>query len=263
MFVCGHNPDSCTRPTNLHTGSVTKSSTCDIIDAYWAQRLGTDAPVLQRDACTVIRHGGEMRDYHGVYALRTPRGCIISTPPLLEATIHVAVGGRSPADAFDAAFLERALGEAVERVVGPASIAYADDSDYAAAPASRARQIRDGERGALLRLRDACGEAEWEHGGLDAGSRHPVFAVFDGDAVVAATSWKEWGARIKHVGIITHPARRRRGHGLAVASAITAHGLAIGGIMQWQTLQSNAPSLAIGRRLGYRPRYESLALRLR
>jgi hypothetical protein len=242
---------------------VTKSSTRQIIDAYWAQRLGTGAAVLERDACTVIAHGGDMQGYHGVYALRTQTGCVVSAPPALETTIRTAIGERSPSQVFDSAFLQRAVGEQVERVVGPASIAHADDSDFVAAPASHVLQLRDGDRDALVRLRDACDETEWEQVGIDPGSSDPVFAAFDEGSIVAAVSWKEWGERIKHVGIITHPAQRGHGHGLAVASAITAHGLSIGGIMQWQALQSNAPSLAIGRRLGYQPRYESLALRLR
>ena len=33
--------------------------------------------------------------------------------------------------------------------------------------------------------------------------------------------------------------------------------------MQWQTLESNAPSMAIGRALGYQPYCRTIAVRLR
>jgi len=93
--------------------------------------------------------------------------------------------------------------------------------------------------------------------------RRRIFARFHGGEIAAATSWEEQAHGLLHVGVITHPAYRRRGHGLAVGSAITAHGLDRGGVLQWQTLLSNTGSLAIGRALGYQQRFETVSVRLR
>ncbi len=75
---------------------------------------------------------------------------------------------------------------------------------------------------------------------------------------MAAASWDIHGP-IRHIGVITHPAHRGQGLAPALGSAITAAALAENAIPQWQTLLANAPSLAIGRTLGFIERYQSIA----
>jgi predicted GNAT family acetyltransferase len=65
------------------------------------------------------------------------------------------------------------------------------------------------------------------------------------------------------VGVVTLPAWRGRGAGLAVVSALTAHCLAHGAVLHYQTLRANLPSIAIARRLGYEDVATALAIRLR
>jgi hypothetical protein len=47
------------------------------------------------------------------------------------------------------------------------------------------------------------------------------------------------GDQLLHVGIVTHARFRGRGYDKAVVSAMTAHGLAAGGLAQYRTLEAN------------------------
>jgi RimJ/RimL family protein N-acetyltransferase len=89
-----------------------------------------------------------------------------------------------------------------------------------------------------------------------------VFGCFVDEVLAAAGMLEPWGARLRHVGILTHPGYRGRGYGKAVVSAMTAHGLAAGGVLQYRTLQANLPSVGIARALGFQRFAQTLAVRL-
>jgi predicted GNAT family acetyltransferase len=89
-----------------------------------------------------------------------------------------------------------------------------------------------------------------------------VFGCFAGGALAAAGMLEPWGARLLHVGIATHPGHRGRGYGKAVVSAMTAHGLATGRVVQYRTLLANLPSVGIARALGFQRFALTLAVRL-
>ena len=89
-----------------------------------------------------------------------------------------------------------------------------------------------------------------------------MFGCFAGDRLAAAGMLERWGDRLLHVGIVTHPGHRGRGYGKAVVSAMSAHGLAAGGVMQYRTLQANLPSVGIARALGFQRFALTLAVRL-
>lgn len=232
------------------------------VDAYRAQQLGVAADVLHSSDVVVVSHGPGLEGYHGVYALRCGDALVVSAPDALRADLESAVAGSKAAAAFDATVLSGTLGGRVERVVGPAWIGYADSTDIYVEDVRGSRLLDADDANALLRLREACDPGEWEHSGIDL-AVVPIFGVHDDGALIAAASWKQLDDRILHVGFVTHPAHRGRGFGRAVAAAITADGVRQGAIMQWQTLTSNMPSLAVGRALRYQYRFDSLALRLR
>ena len=50
---------------------------------------------------------------------------------------------------------------------------------------------------------------------------------------------------------LTHPDYRGRGYGKAVVSAMTAHGLATGGVVQYRTCKPISPSVGIAQALGF------------
>lgn len=242
----------------------------DIIDAWWSSRLGCPIGDLRVPRTAILAHGEEMRAYRGVYVLAASNtgdpsasGCIISAPDDVVAPLREALAGLPPSAVFDAGRLAASLGARVERVIGPASLAYADASDLRAIPSPSVDVIRlvEGDRASLRVLHGACDRVEWEHSGIDI-SRDPIYAVANNGVIVAAASWEDRGP-IRHIGVITHPAHRGLGYARAVGAAITCAAIDQGAVAQWQTLLSNEPSLAVGRALGYVERFRSIAIRLR
>lgn len=231
------------------------------IEAHWRAELGCDLDALPRGV-TVIVHGAALAAYSGAYAMMREDRCLISAPVWIVDRARDALSGRAAADVFDARAIAAPFGAAVERVVGPAWIGYADSGDVRAADARGARLLTPSDDPALRALAAAAGKTAWEHSGIDFG-RAPIFGLFVHGVLAAACSYERRGEHVLHVGVVTHPGYRGRGYARAVASAATAYGLATGRVMQWQTLVANAPSLAVGRSLGYREYCRTLAVRLR
>ena len=135
--------------------------------------------------------------------------------------------------------LRQVFGAAVDQVIGPAGWA------------CRCQRLS-------TRAHDPMA---WEHSGIDP-ARPPVFGCFAGDRLAAAGMLERWGDRLLHVGIVTHPGYRGRGYGNALVSAMTAYGLATGGVMRYRTLPANLASVGIARALGFQRFPHTLALRL-
>ncbi len=231
------------------------------ISAHWRAQLGCDVHALP-GGVTVIAHAAALAAYRGAYAVMREDRCVVSAPASVADRARDALAGRAAADVFDARAIAVPFGDAVERVIGPAWIGYADAADVRAPDARDARLLTPDDDAALRTLAAAAGETAWQHSAIDF-NRAPIFGLLAHGVLAAACSYERRGEHIFHVGVVTHPAHRGRGYGRAVASAATAHGLAAGGIMQWQTLVANAPSLAIGRSLGYREYCRTIAVRLR
>ena len=246
---------------------MTAEASLDDMRAYWTLHLGFDPD--RANGVLVARPEGTLGHYAGVYVFRHGYSCIVSPPTEWRPALRDALAGRTPDEAFSVPTLTAALGDAAGLVVGPAFIGCADEEDVRAAasdqPAARPRPstrlLEPRDRPALEALA-AVRPADWEHSSIDF-DRPPIFGAFEADALVAVASYEAWGDRIRSVGFITHPSRRGRGYGLAVATAATAHGIAAGYVMLWQTLESNAPSMSVARRLGYQPYARTIAIRLR
>ena len=236
-------------------------STIDRIDGYWAERLGCRIDDLREPRVTLVTHHEALAEYRGVYALRShDGGLLVSSPASHAGTLRDAIAGLPPDRAFDAALLRGTLGDAGATVIGPASLAYADSAAFIPATHTDVRRLTPAEAGALDALRTRCDATEWAHSGIQP-EHDPIFARFDDGNILAAASWAAMGP-LRHIGVITHPEHRGHGYASAVGSAVTSAALTDGAVPQWQTLLSNAPSLAVGRRLGFVERYRSIAVRL-
>ena len=97
---------------------------------------------------------------------------------------------------------------------------------------------------------------------MSASPHPPIFGCFAGEVLAGAGTLDRWGDWLLRLGVVTHPHYRGRGYGRAVVTAMTAHGLAMGGVLQYRTLQANLPSLAIARALGSQHVALTLAVRL-
>jgi len=240
---------------------MTTTVSLQAVVAYWAAQLGCSEAQLARPHASVVRAGPELASYRGATVVFRPPACVLAVPADWVEPVAARIGQRPPAAVFDATLLRQVFGTAVDQIIGPAWLGYADASDFRPAPTLGARLLADQDLPELQRLAAACGPIAWAHSGIDP-ARPPVFGCFAGDRLAAAGTLERWGDRLLHVGIVTHPGHRGRGYGKAVVSAMSAHGLATGGVMQYRTLQANLPSVGIARALGFQRFALTLAVRL-
>jgi len=249
-----------------------RPETIDQLDAYWRSFFALDPRELARDRVLVREHPEQLQTYAGAYTIEHPQGYVMFVPPQWVDRASAATRDIDPPSLFENESIASVYGDAVDIVIGATSVAYADDTDVRPVDTMNARLLTQDDAPALERLRDACPPLEWDHGGNIYVVQHPTCAVFVDGEIAAAASWDYQDAtvdgypeeiRIRHVGVVAHPARRGRGYATAVAGAITQFGVAEGAIMQWQTLFENKPSFAIGQRIGYQQRYRTISVRLR
>jgi GNAT superfamily N-acetyltransferase len=240
---------------------VTSPASLQAITAFWAAHLGCRPAQLSQAGTTVVRNGPGLADYRGATALYRPPACVLAVPADCYQHATARLAGQPAAATFDAAVLRQVFGQAVELVVGPAWLGYADHGDFRPSDPTGTRRLTARDLPALRELGAACGATAWAHSGIDP-ARPPVYGCCAGRTLVAAGTLQPWGDRLLHLGIVTHPAHRGRGYGTSVVSAMTADGLAEGRLVQYRTLQANLPSLAIASKLGFQRFAHTLAVRL-
>jgi GNAT superfamily N-acetyltransferase len=240
---------------------MTTTASLQGVVAFWAAHLGCSEVQLAQPSTAVVRNGPDLASFRGATVMFRPPACVLAVPADWYAPVASRIGRRPPAEAFDVMLLHQVFGTAVDQVIGPAWLGYADSSDFRPAPMRGTRLLTDQDLPELQQLAAACGPTAWDHSGIDP-TRPPVFGCFAGDRLAAAGMLERWGDQLLHVGIVTHPDYRGRGYGKAVVSAMSAHGLATGGVMHYRTLQANLPSVGIARALGFQRFALTLAVRL-
>ena len=224
-------------------------------DRYWAGHLGCAPGELFSRPFRVVTHGDELAGYRGVLALFRDGGATASIPPDQASELRGLLAGledRGTPEAF-----ADALAPVASLVLGPAYLGYTleirgDDS--------QARTLNHEDTAAVEKLREACDETEWEHGGssLDL----PCSGVFEDDQLVALSGYEIWGGTIAHLYIVTHPAFRGRGSGRAAVAHLARRALAAGLLPQYRTLEANTPAIRIAEALGFQRYATSMAVRL-
>ncbi|MGZ4460380.1 MAG: GNAT family N-acetyltransferase [Nocardioidaceae bacterium] len=79
---------------------------------------------------------------------------------------------------------------------------------------------------------------------------------------LAAANLTDFDGVPADVGVVTHPAARGRGLGLAVTAAAARAAIATHGLARWRALHTNRASRALARRLGFTDYGGNLAVRL-
>jgi GNAT superfamily N-acetyltransferase len=239
------------------------SSATALIRKQVAWRLDCDVGDLSAGSTVVKAHGPQLVGYHGVYVWQLEDATIISTPPGWQAAAQAAVTGQAPTTLRDPAFWLATLGAAIERIVGPSYQGYVDAAAFRpAASAPPVQRLGPADAPALERLAAACPRQEWTDSAIHF-DHAPIFVHEYTGELMAAASAPQDGPGIASVGVITHPAWRGKGLGVAVVSALTADRLAWGFILHYQTLRANTPSVALARSLGYHDLATALGIRLR
>lgn len=238
---------------------MTTVETGGAIERHWARNFGLPIGSLPRTGTRVVPHAALGR-WSGIFLLRHENTCIVSAPEDLVGTLNRVLSGLPPNDAFGTRAIKKVAGNRVDRMVGPAWLGYADASDLRSI-ATAAVLLRAGDRTALMELCSAVGQEAWEHSGIQV-DRPPVFGLYVDHLLVSAGMLHETHDGIQNIGLVTHPDHRGCGYATQVGAALSLHGVRLGRILQYRTLESNEPSLNVAQHLGYRPWGRTLSIHL-
>ncbi len=235
-------------------------------------------PSLGEGELFVVKHGLELANYHGVYVWQMGGVTLVSVPEGLVDGVRRAMDralmkfiegsdfhGRVEDGYINETFWRTALGERVARVIGPAYQGFCDAESFRPADTQGARPLTLNDHRALRAFIAACPPEDWQDSSI-ALDHLPLFGLERDGALVALASAPSRAEMLgmRSVGVVTLPAARGTGAGLAVVSALVEGVITEEYItLRYQTLRANLPSVAIARRLGFEDVATSLAVRLR
>jgi GNAT superfamily N-acetyltransferase len=232
----------------------------DRVDRYWADFLGCAPDMLRRETPQVVGHAA-LDDYAGCYLMEFGGAPIVSLPIDEVESYRQAVAQWRPGIVRTPAVVEAVFGKGVTGSIGPAFVGYSDLKHFRPVPAGAARPLTARDEKAVDTLRAACVIEDWNHGGNQFRPSAMVGA-FIGDELAALASYQLWDEQIAHIAIVAHPAFRRHGYATVAVSRLTEMVFERALVPQYRTLESNAPSMAVARRLGFVRYATSLAVRL-
>lgn len=237
-----------------------REDTLRTVTDYWAHSLGCDPEAFAGTGTTVVaapetdpidfvaRIGADE-----VQIIVRGDAVVVSVPADRLEGVRESVADANRVDFTDDRSVAGWLGQPVSQVLGPAFLGYADAETVRAVPETGVRRLDAGDVAALTRLKGACPDQEWERSvaGVDPGSERPVVGRFVDGELVALASYDVWDELLAQIGVLTHPARREKGHGTAVVSRVAALALERGFLPQYRTLERWPSSVGLARSVGF------------
>ena len=231
------------------------------VDDHWAMEFDSSRADVWRAGVVVSPHSGRLLNYRGVFLFKRLEACRVSAPPSLVAPLRRMLEHLDAESVFQREVLLEALGNRVQLVIGPNWYGYVDAAGYRPVPTRNCRPITQSDAPALLGLRDACGQGDWEEASFDKAAA--LFGCFDDRGeVVAASNLTSWRSGADRIGVVTRPDRRGRGYGAAAAGAATAAALETTTVAEWRARGTNTFSIRTALRLGFVHYGDNLAVRL-
>jgi GNAT superfamily N-acetyltransferase len=225
----------------------------EIADACWVKDFGCAPSSLRPSSTHVQAHAGGLSDNPGIWALVAGGAPLVSMPPDVLAVLGSRARTWSAELLTDETRLRQELAELtpgrVDQIIGPATIGYgtADTLDLSFAGAAEPCALTTA---ALTAFRAACLDG-WDHGGPHDDDGVLFGARDEAGELAALASYRIWNDNIAHIAIVTRSQRRGRGFARAAVACAARHALDAGLLPQYRTLRSNAPSMAISKRLGF------------
>jgi GNAT superfamily N-acetyltransferase len=218
------------------------------IDLFWSAELALP-PGFQPKAHEVHVIAQEL--YSGVQFFQREDWLVIAAPPQRVTPITEWVRGATVSEVFHVGFVEQMLLPDVGKIIGPAHVAYADDTQFHPSPAVSCRMLTAADGEIMHALAASLSRAELEQSGFDA-DEFTAFGAFADGTLCAVANYQVWEPRIAHITVATHPDHRRRGHARAAVSGLAKHAFAQGLVLQYRALAANTHSLTLGRSFGFR-----------
>jgi hypothetical protein len=228
----------------------------EVIDRYWAQFFGCAPEALRTNTAQMAVH----TDYAGCYLMEFGGAPIVSLPLGEVEAYRATIAQWQAGVARMPALVEAVFGNRVIGTVGPAFVGYNDLKHFRPVSSPSTRPLTVEDKKAIDRLRAACTVEEWEAGGSEF-KPGAMVGAFRGEELTALAGYQLWGDQIAQIAIVTHPGFRGQGHATTAVSALTEIVFERTLVPQFRTLESNIPSMAVARQLGFIQYATSLAVR--
>ncbi len=233
----------------------------DVIDAFWARRLGCLPGDIRSPGVHVVCSGDV--DPGRMAVLQLDRSTIVRASSEHEEPLTLWARNRSEDSPRSAEAVAQALADQ-EWTVGPSEkVLYLDPAEFRPADKPGVRQLTRDDSWDLTAMHRGCTLQEQQAGEVNID--HPaIFGAYAGEGLVAAASFIDQGEDIADVGVLVHCDYRRQGYGRAVVSALARWGLDNGRIVQYWRLCSNTGSVRLADALGFQEygRYQNLTLNI-
>lgn len=228
--------------TSLSVGSLR------VLHEMWAGRLDVSPSVFEEEQTL-------FRSWPGASAAVVVR---VGFTVVIGAPEHLLTPLRElpPPQLLEPDSLMAALADHTPQLLGPARLAYADARSLSLGTTST---VRRASRAELAPVLAASPDEDRGESGLEEMERWWIADGRDGEPTAAA-GYETWGDRIAQLGILVTPGHRGHGYGASAASAAIEHALSVGLIPQWRSAAGNNASQRLGRRLGFVPHGEQIAL---
>ncbi len=235
-------------------------TTRERVDAFWCRTLGVEAADLHTPGVRVRANPPDRADWRGVYALGFDKAvCVFAPDDLLDAVTD-GVADQEADTVLEASYWQTVLGRGVRIAFGPVVHHYRDDRDGLDDIAA-GRRINPRDSEAFAALRGAVPPEEWLAAGFT-GMPAMLFAVFNGDQIVAAANLTAGPEAATDVGIVVHPDERGKGFALQVTALAARQAILMHGVARFRALATSASTMSIARKLGFEEYGRNLAVYL-
>jgi len=235
-----------------------KAHSLEQVDRFWAHKLGIDSSLASTPRiCCTVQHL-----YSGVQLFSNGERLVIAAPPARAELIQKAIVDITPEEAFSVEWLQCIFGGEAERIIGPAEVNYADETNFRAETGHFGRALLASDSDAYRAFVNALDPMELEASGAVSSDAFPAFGAFSEDVLCSVASYEVWEPTIAHIRVATHPSYRRRGYARAAVQSLAEAALHRGLILQWRALAGNKSSLSLARALGFQYYCSTLYVRL-
>ncbi len=228
----------------------------------WAESLSCTVDHLKAPGTDLIPEEA-LAGSGAIHIRRIGRRAIARLDPALLEIARRALARLPGPAALEPAHLAPVLASRAIRKVEEGRLLYLFPPDFRPfnrPPDTKIRQLALDDAAALAALQEACTPEEVEMGEVSV-EDEIGFGCFAGESLVAvATGFRLTG--FMDIGVLTHPAYRRRGLGKAVVSALCAWCIAEPAIAQYRCDAANTGSYRIARALGFRNYFEEQSIYL-
>jgi GNAT superfamily N-acetyltransferase len=233
------------------------------VDDSWSEIFAVDAADLRRAGTRVVGDPPGLGGYRGLYLLRLGHGCTVGVPNEFVDRVNDLVRNAPPDEIFTPDRARALAGPDAGLVLGPSIHSYLDESTFVAQGPCDARRLGPHDADALETLRAGVAPEEWSEGGFKEEQIADHWGVFEDERLVAAGNMTDFAGWRADVGLVTHPQDRGRGLATRLAGAMTADALKTVPVIRYRALESNLPSRAVCRKLGFADHGANIAVRLR